>query len=63
LLARTHHGGRGFVTGAFNAEDVSVSHASILVEAGHRNVGRQLWLSRNDWLQKGADAHDEGAAL
>ena len=46
LLARTHHGGRGFIAGAFNAEDVSVSHASILVEARGRNLAT-VWLSRN----------------
>ena len=30
LLPRTHHGGRGFIAGAFDAEDVSVGHISIL---------------------------------
>ena len=42
LLARTHHGRRSFITGAFDPKDVSVGHASILVQARRRNVGSHV---------------------
>ncbi len=49
LLARTHHGGRSFITGAFNAENVGVSHASILVEGGP-SEWRQPGVAVVEWL-------------
>ena len=32
LLARTHYGCRGLITGAFDAEDIGVGHSSILMQ-------------------------------
>jgi hypothetical protein len=63
LLARTHHGSRGFIAGAFDAEDVSVGHASILVEARRRNVGSQVWRSKNPCYSDARMLATKGAAL
>jgi hypothetical protein len=67
LLARTHHGSRCLITGAFDAKDVSVSHASILIEAlieaRRRNVGSPVWLSKNTCYSNARMLTSKGAAL
>ena len=61
LLARAHHGGRGFITGAFNPRECK-RQPRFYISRASPSDGRQLCVVEC-WLQKGADAHDEGAAL